>query len=432
MIYIETLGCPKNLTDSEDFLKYAPGKLISAPDKADVIVLNTCAFIDDAVEESVNRMLEFAAWKQENPKIKLIVMGCLVNRYGKEYLKKSVPEVDYWLFTDEREGIFRDDLFESKRRQETTSGKLNPDYYRYLKISEGCNNLCSYCMIPKIRGPLRSRAMDYILQDFDDMVNEENPPKEIMIIAQDISKYGTEIAQSKRKLTDLLMEMEKRDYQGWIRLLYCNPDKIDDELISVMKNSKKIIPYLDMPIQHVSDKVLKLMNRKYTKRDIISVYEKLKKEVPEIVLRTTVIVGFPGETDKRFEELLDFFHDYPFDKCGAFRYQKQEGTAACLLKNTNVPRRTAEERLAVFMGLQGENSSEQLKRWINKEFPCIIEEIKEEGDFPIIGRTYHDAPEIDGITYIKSIPEGKSVGDIVNVKILETDTYDMRGECAEK
>ncbi|MBP7461030.1 MAG: 30S ribosomal protein S12 methylthiotransferase RimO [Candidatus Delongbacteria bacterium] len=425
--YLETLGCPKNLTDSEDLIGRFPQPIVTEPDQADIIVLNTCAFIDDAVEESVNRILELSRFKTEGQLKTLIVHGCLVNRYGADELKSLLPEVDYfwpvrpwqeletWLreFTDETsshpDGACHPDI------------RLTHPAFRYLKIAEGCNNACSYCLIPSIRGRLVSEPVESLYQKVQSYAAHKEI-KEIILIAQDTANYGHDLDPPDH-LVHLLQRLETSDFEGWFRLMYLNPSHITPALIDHLAGSRKIIPYLDIPIQHCNTQILKRMNRPYTRADLIDLYRRLHDALPGLVLRTTVMVGFPYETETRFEELLEFIQEYPFDKLGGFIFQPQSGTPAAGFPARRIARRMAEERLALLMGIQQEISHRRLKRFLHQDVDMVVMGSIPGKKYAWWGRTYRDAPEIDGITYLKS--DGNyPVGTRIRVKIIRNSDYD--------
>jgi len=412
--FIDTLGCPKNIVDSENIIKNIGIPPTDNLKKADFVIINTCAFIDDAISESINTILEYA---QENKK--LIVTGCLVNRFGREKLKSLLPEVDYFYYIQEQHLI--KNLINSMNYSNILEDHyIVPKHYYYLKISEGCSNNCSYCIIPSIRGKQKSRTIESIINELKEKI--KNPDiKEIILIAQDTTAYGRDIGTN---LKTLIKKINKLEHKKWIRILYTNPEFIDYELIDLIKDSPNILNYFDMPIQHCNNTILKYMNRNYTKENLINLYSYIRQHIPDAILRTTVILGFPGETDKRFEELLEFIQKYPFEKLGSFIYQPQKGTLATNLRATHVKKQKAEERIAILMGTQQEISKNIHKKFTNKTLDAIIEEKNPSSKkYNFIGRTYIDAPEIDGITYIKSDKKLK-IGDIIKVTITTNDDYD--------
>lgn len=426
-VYFETLGCPKNLTDSEDLIKRLPLILVTHPEQADIIILNTCAFIDDAVEESVNRILELSQLKSLPPRKIVVVFGCLVNRYGELELRHLVPEVDhFWPVRPWKElSDFLNRL--SIIPDQSPSCLYHPDFhlthpaFRYLKIAEGCNNVCSYCMIPLIRGCLASEPPEAIYLRVQDYA-AQHEIQEIILIAQDISNYGQDLNPSV-DLAYLLSRLEQSDFQGWFRLMYLNPSHITSSLITLLASSRKIIPYLDIPIQHCNTAVLKQMNRPYTKKDLIRLYQELHSAIPNLVLRTTVMVGFPSETSARFEELVEFIEEYPFDKLGGFIFQPQAGTVAAGYPTRRISRRVKEERLGLLMGIQQSVSRRQQKRFLNQPVEMLIMGHSPGKKYPWWGRTYRDAPEIDGITYLKT-EQHYPIGSRILVKITRNSDYD--------
>ncbi len=425
-IYIETLGCPKNRVDSERFLANFNGSLTSHPRLADLIIVNTCAFIDDATEESIQRILELARLKVHHPEIKILVFGCLVNRYGREKLSELIPEVDGFLPVIDDQKPEDTALFQSFKDASSSCKDLNfpsltPAYYRYLKLSEGCNNHCSYCLIPSIRGNLRSRDLEDIGRQIG-IWSQDLRLREIILIAQDTTRYGDDLAVPLR-LVHLLRLIEESPFQGWVRLLYTNPGYFTAELIDFLASSRKVVPYLDMPIQHSHREVLKRMNRRYDTNQLIDLYQQLRARIPSLILRTTVMVGFPYETEKRFEHLLNFIQEYPFDKLGAFVFQPQEGTLAYHWRKHAVARHTKDHRLAELMGIQHELARERNQLWIGKSLRVLVEGRCNKKGYSWVGRSFMDAPDIDGLTYIRSGNE-LTPGEWVDVTIEKADSYD--------
>jgi len=427
-----SLGCSKNLVDTEMLIglfeknKY---KIVNNPSEAEAIIINTCGFIESAKQEAIDTIFEMLEYKKQNCKY-VIVMGCLVQRYKKE-LEKEIPEVDLFISIDEYDMIWEKiNKLISEKKLENTSNKLEyldrkittGKNFAYLKIAEGCSNKCTYCAIPYIRGPFKSRKMEDILEEAEKLA--ETGIKEIIVIAQDTTKYGIDI-YGEPKLPELLDRLCKIEEIEWIRFLYAYPETITDELLNIIKNNKKICKYFDIPIQHISDSVLKRMNRRSNGETIRSLITKIREEIPEAVLRTTLIVGFPGETKENFEELYEFVRKYKFDKLGCFAYSKEDGTPAARLKE-QVHYKTKEARLNKIMSLQQDISKQSLEKNINKEFMCLIEGKTFDNKY-YVGRTYMDVPDIDGIVYIKNNKPIK-IGEFINIKITKVSDYDLIGE----
>ncbi len=433
-----SLGCSKNLVDTEKTIgifKANEYKIVNNPEEAEVIVINTCGFIETAKEEAINTILEMAEYKNKNCKY-LIVMGCLVERY-KEELEKALPEVDLFIKYSEYNSLWEqiERLLKNNPSKEndkaSTKNKYNNfekvedrvistgENFAYLKIADGCSNRCTYCAIPYIRGPQISRSMEDILKEANKLV--DNGYKELILIAQDTTKYGTDI-YGKPQLAELLKELCKIEKLHWIRFLYAYPETIDEELIKVVKENDKICKYFDIPIQHISDTVLKRMNRQSNGKTIRKLIQNLRKQIPEVVIRTTVMVGFPGETKEDFQELYDFLKEAKFDKLGCFAYSKEEGTPAARIKEQIHPM-TKKSRYNKIMSLQQEISRQSLEKQIGKDVEILVEDISFDGK-SYIGRTYMDVPEIDGIVYINSKKDLK-IGSFVQGKITDVSNYDL-------
>ena len=448
-----SLGCSKNLIDTEitiGHFKQNNYEIESDPEKADIIVINTCGFINSAKEEAINTILEMAEYKKQKCKY-LIVMGCLVQRYYDE-LVKELPEVDLFIKIDEYdklwqkvEKLIEDDIAEksttktSKKISEIeplpmpcsdeflnrvlTTGKN----YAYLKIGEGCSNKCTYCAIPYIRGPFVSRKMEDIVEEAKMLA--KLGIKEIIIIAQDTTKYGVDI-YGNPKLAELLEEISKIPEIKWIRFLYSYPEGVTDKLIQTVKNNEKICKYFDIPIQHISDNILKKMNRRTNKKEIENLLNKIRKEIPNVVLRTSLIVGFPGETQEDFEELSEFIKTARFDKLGAFMYSKEDGTPAARLPE-QINGNTKKSRYNKIMKEQQKISSEIMKNKIGQEYEVLVEDISFDGKF-LIGRTKQDVPEIDGLVFIKNENQEDKINQFVKVIVDDVKDYDLIGKTIEK
>ena len=425
-----SLGCSKNLVDTEKTIgvfKSNDYEIVNNPAKADIIVINTCGFIESAKEEAINTILEMAEYKKNNCKY-LIAMGCLVERY-KEELEKALPEVDLFIKYSEYNSLWEqiENLIgENKNKDKYQNFNQieervisTGENFAYLKIADGCSNRCTYCAIPYIRGPQISRKMEDIIKEAEKLVEEGY--KELILIAQDTTKYGTDI-YGKPRLAELLQELCKLEKLHWIRFLYAYPETIDDELIRVVKENDKICKYFDIPIQHISDTVLKRMNRQSNGKTIRNLIQKLRKEIPDVVIRTTVMVGFPGETKEDFEELYDFLKEARFDKLGCFAYSKEDGTPASRIKEQIHPM-TKKSRYNKIMSLQQEISKENLQKQIGRDIEILVEEKSFDGK-TYVGRTYMDVPEIDGIVYLNTDKE-LQIGEFTTGKIIDVSNYDL-------
>ena len=442
-----SLGCSKNLIDTEiavGMFKDHHYNIVNDPSKAEIIVINTCGFIDSAKEEAINTILEMAEYKKQRCKY-LIVMGCLVQRYYED-LKKCLPEVDLFIKISDYDKLWQaiEDVIKRdiKLKPAKTSNKISEiqpmpmleqtgymdrvvttgKNYAYLKIGEGCSNKCTYCAIPYIRGPFVSRKMEDILEEAQELAAQGI--KEIIVIAQDTTKYGIDI-YGKPKLAELLQELSKIDGIEWIRFLYSYPEGITDELIELVANNKKIAKYFDIPIQHISNDILKRMNRKTSKKDIETLLTKIRKEIPDVVLRTSLIVGFPGETNEQFNELLEFVEKAKFDKLGTFMYSKEEGTPAAKLPE-QIHGNTKKSRYNKIMQKQQQISRENLAKRIGKTCTVLIENKTFDGKY-YVGRTMQDAPEIDGLVYIPNTTEKDMLNQFVVCEIEGVNEYDLVG-----
>ena len=438
-----SLGCDKNLVDTEVMLGILAKRghtMVDDETIADVIIVNTCSFIHDAKEESIQNILEMARMREEGRMKALIVTGCLAQRYKEEILTE-IPEVDAVIGTtayDEIanviDGILGDEAetYEASRmtmkdidhlpmvdekRLLTTGG-----HFAYLKIAEGCDKHCTYCIIPKIRGNFRSVPMERILEEARELVS--SGVKELILVAQETTLYGKDI-YGEKKLPQLLKELCKIPGLYWIRVLYCYPEEITDELIQVMKEEPKICKYLDLPIQHASDEILKRMGRRTSKAQLVDIIGKLRKEIPEITLRTTLITGFPGETEEHHEELMEFVDEMEFDRLGVFTYSAEEDTAAARMKE-QVPEEIKEDRQAEIMELQQDIVFAAEEDMIGRELLVMIEgKVADENVY--VGRTYRDAPNVDGLIFVHSDEELIS-GDFAMVKVIGAMEYDLIGE----
>ena len=419
-----SLGCSKNLVDTEMMIglfsknKY---EIVNNPSQADIIVINTCGFIESAKEEAINTILEMAEYKKQNCKF-LIVTGCLVERYKKDLIK-ALPEVDLFVKFSEYNTIW--EQIDSVINSNIKKGKL--DYlnrtistgknYAYLRIADGCNNFCTFCAIPYIRGRFKSRKIEDILEEAKMLANQGI--KELIVIAQDTTKYGIDI-YGKLKLTQLLHEISKIDGIEWIRFLYSYPESITKDLIEEVKHNDKICKYFDIPIQHISDNLLKKMNRKTTGENIKKLITTIREEIPDAIIRSTVMVGFPGETEKDFNELYNFIKWAKFDKLGCFAYSKEEGTVAYKMDN-QIHHMTKKKRYNEIMQSQQKISKANMEKHIGKTLRVLVEENN-------IGRSYMDVPDIDGIIYLKGKVKEKQ---FINCKVTNITDYDLVGEVIE-
>ena len=448
-----SLGCSKNLIDTEitiGHFKQNNYEIESDPEKADIIVINTCGFINSAKEEAINTILEMAEYKKQKCKY-LIVMGCLVQRYYDELIKE-LPEVDLFIKIDEYDKLWQkvEKLIENDIAEKSTTktnkkiSEIEPlpmpcsdeflnrvlttgKNYAYLKIGEGCSNKCTYCAIPYIRGPFVSRKMEDIIEEAKMLA--KSGIKELIIIAQDTTKYGVDI-YGEPKLAELLEEISKIPEIKWIRFLYSYPEGVTDKLIQTVKNNEKICKYFDIPIQHISNNILKKMNRRTNKKEIEDLLNKIRKEIPNVVLRTSLIVGFPGETQEDFEELSEFIKTARFDKLGAFMYSKEDGTPAARLPE-QINGNTKKSRYNKIMKEQQKISSEIMKNKIGQEYEVLVEDVSFDGKF-LIGRTKQDVPEIDGLVFIKNENYADKINQFINVIIEDVKDYDLIGKVVEK
>ena len=457
-----SLGCSKNLIDTEVAIgkfKEHEFNIVNNPKEADIIVVNTCGFIESAKEEAINTILEMAEYKNGRCKF-LIAMGCLVQRYYKE-LSKEMPEVDLFLKIEDYNKLW-DKVAELLEQPNQNASKENDaittiasqntktndednkikqlpmfaekeylartvstgENYAYLKIGEGCSNMCTYCAIPYIRGLFISRKMEEILEEAKMLANKG--VKEIIVIAQDTTKYGVDL-YGESKLAELLQKISEIKGIEWIRFLYSYPEGITDELIDTVKNNDKICKYFDIPIQHISNDVLKRMNRKTSKENIVNLINKIRKEIPNVILRTSLIVGFPGETEQDFTELLDFVKSTKFDKLGVFKYSKEENTPAAKMPN-QIHYMTKNSRYRKIMSEQKEISKKKLEEQIGKKMQVLIENVSFDGKY-LVGRTRNDVPEEDGIVYIKRTDENENLlNQFIWCKIVDVSDYDLIAE----
>lgn len=443
-IGVVSLGCPKNLVDSETMLgliheeKY---EITNDPSEAEIIIVNTCGFIESAKEESINTILQMAEYKKSGICKYIIVTGCLSQRYAEE-LFNELPEADAIAGVevyDEIGSIIKrvmngerfimlerskpDVIYTSK---ETFLPRIltTPSYTAYLKIAEGCDNCCSYCAIPKIRGPYRSKPMEQVLKEAKALAN--NGVKELIVVAQDTTRYGEDLPGGKLLLADLLKELNKIESLKWIRVMYCYPNNFTNELIETFASLDKVCKYVDLPLQHASNRLLASMNRYDTREEVETLLAKLRKRIPGIVIRTTFIVGFPGETDADFEELKEFVEQQRFENAGVFAYSQEEGTVAGAMPN-QIPDEIKQERYHELMALQAQISEEIHKDTEGQTLEVLVEGIEEDGSGLHYGRSYREAPDIDGLVFIEN-PGDIKPGCFVKVNILQGFTYESVGE----
>lgn len=432
-----SLGCPKNQVDAEHMLAMMDAEgweIVDYVDGCDVVIVNTCGFIDDAKKEAIENILDMVELKKEGVISKIIVTGCLAQRY-KEEIVKEIPEVDAVVGIGANGDIIKTveevmsgvDTIEKYPPQcelplEGQRILTTPQYWAYLKIGEGCSNRCTYCTIPSIRGNMRSRSMENVIDEAKQLA--ELGVKELILIAQDTTSYGLDL-YGELKLPELLNELCKIDSIEWIRLLYCYPDRITDELIETMKNQEIIVNYIDLPLQHADDKILKAMNRRGDQALIRSVISKLRAEIPDVVIRTTFIVGFPGEGEEEFETLAEFVNEIEFDRLGVFTFSPQEGTPAYDMDD-QVEDDVKTRRGEVIMQDQYSIMEEKNNEKIGKTYKVVVEDYDGYSD-SYTGRTYMDAPEIDGLVKFTSHKD-LDIGDFVDVEIFDIEDYDLIGE----
>lgn len=443
-IGVVSLGCPKNLVDSETMLGLIHEEnyeITNDPSEAEIIIVNTCGFIESAKEESINTILQMAEYKKSGSCKYIIVTGCLSQRYAEE-LFNELPEADAIAGVevyDEIGSIIKrvmngerfimlerskpDVIYTSK---ETFLPRIltTPSYTAYLKIAEGCDNCCSYCAIPKIRGPYRSKPMEQVLKEAKALA--DNGVKELIVVAQDTTRYGEDLPGGKLLLADLLKELNKIESLKWIRVMYCYPNNFTDELIETFASLDKVCKYVDLPLQHASNRLLASMNRYDTREEVETLLAKLRKRIPGIVIRTTFIVGFPGETDADFEELKEFMEQQRFENAGVFAYSQEEGTVAGAMPN-QIPDEIKQERYHELMALQAQISEEIHKDTEGQTLEVLVEGIEEDGSGLHYGRSYRETPDIDGLVFIEN-PGDIKPGCFVKVNILQGFTYESVGE----
>ncbi|MBU0513164.1 MAG: 30S ribosomal protein S12 methylthiotransferase RimO [Proteobacteria bacterium] len=431
-VMMVSLGCSKNLIDSEEVLGgliEAGWQVIDQAEAADLIIVNTCAFIQPAVEEALEAILEAAAVKARRP-VRLVVMGCLVQRYGRK-LGRNIPEVDLWLGPGEFARL--PDLLAKGSDQNLVLGR--PAYLRhsgaprslstgpgwaYLKIAEGCSHACTFCLIPKLRGKYRSRTIDDLTAEAGQLLWAG--VKELVLVAQDTSRFGRDIGQG---LIGLIQELDRLPDLHWVRLLYLHPDEVDQGLVEAVAESRTVIPYFDLPVQHAAPRILKDMGRQRGPDELLKLIEAIRQKIPGAVIRTTMMVGFPGETDREFRELIDFMGAVRFDHLGVFCFSPEAGTPAARNKD-QVPTQEAEARQGEVMARQAEISRQKLAPWVGQEVAVLVEGPHPESELLLAGRTWFLAPEVDGKVIIT---DGSArAGDLVRVRVTRGHDFDLEGE----
>ncbi len=439
-IFILSLGCPKNLVDSEvmlGLLKQADYQISDTPEEADIMLVNTCGFIQPAVEESIDEILELARVKQKNPDKKLVVTGCLVQRYGEE-LKQQLPEVNLFIGTDEFQNIAahleRCESGESRMLKISSQRFLlnsstprlisTPPHRAYMKITEGCSNRCTFCLIPTIRGPMRSRKISDLILEADRLADKG--VKELTLIAQDLTAYGRDLDRG-ANLETLLNELLSNCAIPWIRLLYLHPAGLEVNLLELMASSHRLVPYLDIPLQHVSSRILKAMNRRYDREYAETLVQNIRKILPNAAIRTTFLIGFPGETENDVDQVEKFIQTYKLEHVGMFTYSNEEGCAA-----VNFPDQCTEneknKRRSRLMKIQAEIALLNNRQMTGNIEQVLVEGVSRETDLLLEGRTRYQAPDIDGCVYISA--GHCNAGDLVDVRITEAHPYDLVGEIA--
>lgn len=421
-VSVITLGCSKNTVDSERLMRQIQLNdipITDDPNKADTVIINTCGFIEAAKEESVNTILQAVALKNSGKLKKLIVAGCLSERYMDD-LKNEIPEVDVYFGTEKYEEIIKE--LGGKFKYELLGERLlsTPSHTAYLKISEGCDHPCSFCAIPLMRGKHQSKTMESLIEETEFLAS--NGTKELILIAQDTTDYGKDI-YGKKNLSELLNKLSEIKGIEWIRLMYAYPSHFPDDVIEVIADNPKILKYVDIPLQHISDDILKSMRRGVTSKQTYNLLYKLRKRIPDITLRTTFIVGYPNETEKDFEQLTDFIKEIKFDRVGTFTFSVEENTSSFILGDP-VPKEEKEKRKETLMEIQSGISLEKNRSFVGKTLKVLLE--SKESEY-YVGRSYRDAPEVDGEVLFKSNRKLKS-GKFYDVKITDYDEYDLYGE----
>ncbi len=430
-----SLGCPRNLVDSEvmlGILLQAGYEVTEAVDEADYLVVNTCGFLDSSRVESKGAIAEVLDQKKESAK--LIVTGCMVSKHRSE-IEESFPGVHYLLGSGDVEGILKAVQSDQRgieigsARSYLEAGEIprmlsTPSHYAYLKIAEGCRKACAYCIIPKIKGPLRSKSIEQILKEFRSLLNQG--VKEIILIAQDLGDFGKDQGVKKGNLAPLLREILKIEGEYWLRLLYLYPDEIDDELIALMQSDHRLLPYLDMPIQHINDAMLKSMRRTTCSAQIKEVISKLRQKLPQIHIRTSLIVGFPGESEEQFEELAQFIKEFPLNHVGIFKYSREEGTPAGAMEQ-QIPEKVKEERQTRLAAIQQEVAEQLNRKMVGQKISVVVEKYHPETDLLLVGRYFGQCPEIDGQVILNDWRAVEAFGERYLVEITDVAGYDLIG-----
>lgn len=438
-----SLGCAKNLNDTEamlGLLNQAGYKIVDDPMKAEVLIVNTCTFIEPAKEESIHAILQMGSFKKEGICKHLIVTGCLAQRYGEE-IKEGIPEIDGMLGTFSWDRIV--ELLQELEARSSASETLffkdtKPLLYTekiprirtgssssaYIKVADGCSNGCSYCVIPSVRGPYRSRSIESILNEANILTKEG--ARELNLIAQDTTSYGIDWdGNHNPQLVALLSQLENSSTADWIRILYCYPNRIDDNLISFLRTSNKVLPYIDMPLQHIDREILKNMNRKESEDSVRKTLYDLRQNIPNIALRTTMIVGFPGETEAQFKKLCQFVEEFEFDHVGVFPYSQEENTPAARMEN-QISEEIKEERYHELMAIQAKVSEKKNKDFEGKVLKVLVEGKHQDQENLWFGRSYREAPDVDGRVYIETSEE-LPLGEFIDVEVDQGFAYDLVG-----
>lgn len=435
-IHFISLGCPRNLVDSEvmlGILLKAGYEVSQALDEADYLVINTCGFLEVSRQESMDTVKETLATRKKSAK--LIVTGCMVQTHSDE-MQKRFPGIDYMLGSGDVEGILK--AVESTQKGQTITSARSflevgevprqlstPKHYAYLKIAEGCRKRCAYCVIPTIKGPLKSKSQEQVLKEFHNLLNQG--VREIILIAQDLGDYGKDRGSKRlQALIDVIKAMLDVKQDFWIRLLYLYPDEITDDLIALVKSDKRICRYLDMPIQHINNQMLKSMHRATSREDIIETITKLRREMPDVVIRTSLIVGFPGETEEQFDELCKFIQEYPLDNIGIFQFSREPGSHAYDLPD-QIPEATKKKRYDKLMKIQKKVLAKTNAKWIGKKLQVVVEGYHPETKLLMCGRHYGQCPEIDGQVIINDGRAVKAFGQVYDVEITDVAEYDLIG-----
>ncbi|TGE32256.1 30S ribosomal protein S12 methylthiotransferase RimO [Desulfosporosinus sp. Sb-LF] len=436
-VAVVTLGCPKNQVDSEVMSGFLSQDYILTenPEEAEIIVVNTCTFIQSAKEESIETIFEMAGFKESGSCKTLIATGCLAQRYGAELIQ-DIPELDGVLGTgsideitkivqatnETRMSLIKEGAPDFLHTDSMPRKRSTPDYLAYVKVAEGCDNYCTYCVIPYVRGHFRSRPEESIIREVQDMAAQG--VKEIMVMAQDTTRYGFDL-YGELRLPQLIRQLARIEGIEWIRLMYCYPERFTDELIETMRQEPKVCKYIDLPLQHADNKILKDMNRRGTIEQAETLIEKLRCAMPDITLRTTMITGFPGESEQEFQSMVDLIRRVQFDRLGVFPYSQEENTPAGQREDQVLPE-VREQRRELVMQIQQDISYARQQRWLDRVVTVLLEQKLPDGRW--MGRTEGDAPEIDGQVYITDTQTSLHVGDMIKVRILEADSYDLIGE----